>query len=168
MSVTLTIGPGNGMKPFRSDQTFTVRHYPESTSQTFLVGDIVQRSTVSGHENSVQEAVTSPTTGVVGLAADAATGTADSDIGVWEARGDREFIGVLANGIALARTHQDLQCGVTYDGTNKIWRINSADTSNKVVEITDISLDAEPNGIGTVNAHVAFKFLVSATVPFNG
>lgn len=166
MSVTRTIGPGDGMKPHRSDQTFTIRHYPEGTSQTFLVGDILQRSTASGHENAVKEAITTPNSGIVGLAADAASGVTDGDIGVWEAKPGHEFIGVIDNGTALARTHQDLQCGVTYDGTNKIWRVDTTNTTQKAVVITDISTDIEPNGIGTVNARVAFKFLAAASLPF--
>lgn len=166
MAVTRTIGPGDGMKPYRCDQTALIRHYPESTSQTFLVFDILQRSTASGHENSVQEAVTTPNSGIVGIAADAATGTADSDIGVWEAKAGMEFIGVVQNAHALARTDQDLQCGVTYDSTNKIWRVDTSNTTQKCVTITDISTDVEPNGIGTVNARVAFKFLGAASVPF--
>jgi hypothetical protein len=166
MAVTRTIGPGNAMKPYRADQTFLISTYPESTSQTFITGDILQRSTVSGHENAVQEAVTTPNSGIVGLAIDAATGVADSPITCWVAKAGHEFMGVIGPSVALARTMQDLQCGVTYDSTNKIWRVDTANTTQKCVVITDISTDVEPNGIGTVNAQVAFKFLGSVSVPF--
>lgn len=166
MSVTRTIGPGDGMRPYRTDQSFLIRHYPEAASQTFLVGDIVQRSTASGHENAVQMAVTTPNSGILGLAADPASGVTDADLGVWEARSNHEFTGVIDNGTALARTMQDKQCGVTYDATNKIWRVDTTNTTQKAVIITDISTDVEPNGIGTVNARVAFKFLAAASLPF--
>lgn len=166
MAVTRTIGPGDGIKPYRTDQTFTVRSYGEAASQTFIVGDILQRSTASGHENAVTEAITTPNSGIVGVAAEAASGTADNPVSVWEAKGGHEFIGVIDNGTALARTHQDKQCGVTYDSTNKIWRVDTTNTTQKAVVITDISTDVEPNGIGTVNARVAFKFLAAATLPF--
>ena len=166
MSVTRTIGPGDGMRPYRTDQTFLARSYKEGVSQTFIVGDILQRNTASGHEDSVVEAVTHPNSGVVGLAGEGASGTTDNLVSVWEARSGHEFTGVIDNGTALARTHQDLQCGVTYDGTNKIWRVDTTNTTQKTVVITDISTDIEPNGIGTVNARVAFKFLAAATLPF--
>lgn len=166
MSVIRTIGPGDGMKPYRTDNTFTVRSYREGVSQTFIVGDIVQRNTASGHEDSIVEAVTHPNSGIVGLAAEAASGTTDNTVSVWEAKSGHEFTGVIDNGTALARTHQDLQCGVTYDATNKIWRVDTTNTTQKAVVITDISTGVEPNGIGTVNARVAFKFLAAASLPF--
>ena len=166
MSVTRTIGPGDGFKPYRSDGTFPVRSYKEGVSQTFLVGDVLQRNTASGHEDSVVEGVTHPNSGVVGIAAEAALGTTDNLVSVYEAKERAEFTGVIDNGTALARTHQDLQCGVTYDGTNKIWRVDTTNTTQKTVVITDISTDIEPNGIGTVNARVAFKFLAAASLPF--
>lgn len=150
---TYTASSQDFMRPYRLGSDREFRHYPEGASCTFRLGAVLVLSTVSSYQNYVVESTNDPTTGVVGLAGNAASGVTGTDVTVWNADSESEFSGIIADGLTVAATDLGLQCSIVYDTTNTIWRVDKSDTGNKVVTITSLI-----DSVGTVNGHVGFQF----------
>ena len=166
---TLTVSSQDFIKPVRLSTVGEIRSYPEGASQTYRLGAILVKSTVSGYENYVVQADTTgaayPTTGtVVGIAASAASGTTGTGQLTYVANDNQEFIGRIQDGSAIAATMQGLACGIVYDTTNTIWRVDTTNTSaaGQVVVITEL---VDP--VGDVNGRVYFQFNRNKSTPYS-
>ncbi len=159
---TRTVNSNDWIKPFRGNDRLLSA--PEGSSQTFKKGAPLIFSAVSAHENEVIAFVEDSTTGLVGFAAQDATGTQGSAISYYIADTDSEFYGVVESAKATAWIM--LTGGpysMVYDATNAIWRIDTSDTSHDVLLITSL---IDP--VGTVNGRVSFVTLPAARLPFQG
>lgn len=158
---TRTVTSKDWMKPFRGKLRCAA--YPEGATQSFKIGAPVILSSVSGQETSVITAAADPETRILGLAAEAATGTTGSMISIWIADSDAEFMGVIEDGAALLRTNVDTLYALVYDSTNTIWRVDTSDTSHDSVVVTSLIDD-----VGTVNGRVSFAFIPGVRAPYRG
>ncbi len=158
---TRTVTSADYMRPYRGP--VRVKNGPEDASETFVLGALVTFGAAAGHEDRIAECGSDPTK-VAGVAAQASSGTTDAPVGYWIAEAGVEFIGVVQDTGTLDQTQLTAAgYGVVYDSTNKIWRVDLSDTSNKVVHITEL-IDND----GDVNGRVAFQFLAAVRQPFAG
>jgi 4-hydroxyphenylpyruvate dioxygenase-like putative hemolysin len=155
MAITVTVGAGNTMRPYRRCD---VRHFPETATQTFIVGDVLIFDNASGKEFKVKKAGTDPTN-IVGVAAEAASGVEGTMVAVYVADEKAEFKANLVDTQVLATTSIGSKFGITIDNTNKIWRVDNTKTSNTRVVITDVDHLAADGTWGDTNATVVFRFL---------
>lgn len=162
---TFTVTANDYFKPYDTNLNRTGASAPEGASQSFGLGTPLIFDTTSGHENRVVVAGSDPTSGILGVASIAATGTTDSEVTYWIADNGNQFVGRVQSSGTLDYTQVGLQCGIVIDTTvsPSIWRVDYSDTTNKNVEITKL-IDAD----GDVNGRVAFQFISAARIPFQG
>lgn len=160
---TRTVTSRDWFKPYETNLNLTGYAAPEGASQTFKIGTPLIFDTTSSHENRVVTAGSDPTSGILGVASVAASGTTDSEVTYWIANNGNQFMGVVQSSGTLDYTQVGLQCGIVYDSTNTIWRVDYSDTTNKNVEITGL-IDAD----GDVNGRVRFQFISTARIPYQG
>jgi hypothetical protein len=146
------VGKGSYIRPYRRVR---IRAFPEDSSQTFIVGDPICLSADSDEGNYIKIAGTDPATdrAFVGFAAKAATGVKGTMIEVWLATGDAEFIGHIEGTTAIDNDMISTELGIVADGTNLIWRVDSTETSAKVVRILELA-DTHGDTAGRVIFHV--------------
>jgi hypothetical protein len=146
------VGKGSYIRPYRRVR---IRAFPEDSSQTFIVGDPICLSADSDEGNYIKIAGTDPATdrAFVGFAAKAATGVKGTMIDVWLATGDAEFIGHIEGTTAIDNDMISTELGIVADGTNLIWRVDSTETSAKVVRILELA-DTHGDTAGRVIFHV--------------
>lgn len=146
------VGKGSYIRPYRRAR---MKAFPEDSSQTFIVGDPVCLSADSDEGNYIKIAGADPTTdrAFVGFAASAATGVKGHMVDVWIATGDAEFIGHIEGTTAIDNDMIGTELGIVADGTNLIWRVDSTETSAKVVRILDLA-DTHGDTAGRVIFHV--------------
>jgi len=153
---TITVGAGNTMRPYRRCR---VQHFKEAASQTFIVGDVLILDTSAG-VGRVKVAGADPTP-IVGVAAEAASGVTDAKVAVYVATGIAEFRANCDSSAVLSTLAMTTQYGIVADSTNvsqRIWRVDTSDTTNPRVQITEVP----NNGGGTygdTNAEVVFQFI---------
>lgn len=149
---TIGVGKGSYIRPHRRAR---MEAFPEDSSQTFIVGDPVCLSADSDEGNYIKIAGADPTTdrNFVGFAAKAATGTKGTMIDVWLATGDAEFIGHVQDAETLDNDDISVEFGIVADATNLIWRVDTSETSAKVVRILEL-VDAHGDTNGRVVFHV--------------
>ena len=137
-----------------------VRTYPEAASQTFVRGDVLILDSTSDKGNKVKIAGADAVAKIVGVAAQAATGTEGSSISVFSTE-DNEFIGNIDGTTALDADMTGTAYGLI--NTSGAVRVDTQDTTATAVRITQL---IDP--VGTVSGRVAFKFvdLVSANAPY--
>ena len=165
-----------------------VKSFPEAASQTFKAGELIILGTATDKGNEVKVASDNPTTAiVVGIAVHDATqteGTHASGSGVqgqmgnagslglgvtggltkgivqvWLAGRDNLFVAHTLDTQAIDNNDIGKQFGFEKDTTNKVWRVDNTDTSNKSVQIVDLfDNDADVNG------RYVFKFLGAVNV----
>lgn len=155
---TRTVTRGDFIKPYRVGSTRIV-HRPDTASTTFLVGDPLIFGATAGHEDRITIAGSDPAY-ITGFAAENASGVVDTDISIWAADGEAEFIGVVQDSGALDQLQIGASYGLVADGTNHIWRVDLTETTATVVQITKL-IDAD----GDVNGRVVFRVLYSARKP---
>jgi hypothetical protein len=148
---TIAVNSKSYIRPRRGD--CRTRAYKEEASQTFVLGEILIQDGTTKDE--VEIAGADQVANIVGVAARAATGTANTMIDVWLAEPGTEFIGHIQDAGTLAAADLGTNYAVVKDSTNVIWRVDTSDTANACVTITDF-IDA----VGDVNARVAFQFLL--------
>ena len=150
---TIGVGQGSYIRPLRRVR---MDAFPEDSSQTFIVGDPVCLSADSDEGNYIKIAAADPTTdrNFVGFAAKPATGVKGTMIDVWLATGDAEFVAHVEDAMALDNDFVDTEYGIVADATNLIWRVDTTETTAKIVRITKL-LDAH----GDVNGRVQFNVI---------
>lgn len=141
MATTFTMSAGNTVRPYRNVRK---RNFPEAASQTFVVGDLVILETASDKGHQVKIAGTDPTTdrALIGIAAEAASGTEGTSIAVYLFTPDSEF--VINGNTTLDNDHVSSRFGVARDATNKIVQLDISETSAivfKVLELLDAAGD---------------------------
>lgn len=146
------VGKGSYIRPYRRAR---MDAFPEDSSQTFIVGDPIVLSADSDEGNMIKIAGADPTTdrAFVGFAASPATGVKGHMVDVWLATGDAEFIGHIEGTTALDNDMISTELGIVADATNLIWRVDSTETSAKVVRILKLA-DAHGDTAGRVIFHV--------------
>lgn len=162
---TLTPGPNSGLVPWRGGRSRTVMHFPETATQTFAVGDVLTYDTTALKQNKVKLASTAnpmTTNPVVGVAAEAASGVEGTKIAVYPADEETEWIGYIDSPTALTAAMVASDFGVVWDGTAKCWRVNTQDTTNKRVRITELY-----DNVGDISGRVIFKWLNASRLPIS-
>lgn len=155
-----TIAVGT-MRPYRGTRSRPVMHFPEDASATFIVGDVLTYSSTSGKENKVKTAGADPTV-IVGVAAEAASGTEGNRVAVYPADEETEFLANIDDGTALTAAMVGTKYGIVADSTNKVWRVDTTDTTNTRVIVTEL-VDA----VADTDGRVLFKFLNANRKPLS-
>lgn len=156
---THTVTSRDVIKPFRG--TIRTTAFKEEASQTFKMGAVVVQDATNKDE--VEQAGADPTALILGVAAEAASGVADTKILVWLAEPGAEFIARVQDTGTLAVGNVGTDYGLVYDSSNAIWRVDTSDTANVNVTITEL---VDP--VGDVNGRVAFQFKASARGLYKG
>lgn len=168
MATTFTVGTGDYIQPWRN---VTFREYPVHTSQTVLVGSVLQKAG-AGFENRVILSTDTVTSGIVGVAVEAITTTgthnAKTDkVLVACATADAEFIGRTVADDPVDFTDIGVRVSLEIDATNSITRVETDDTTNETVQVCAY-LDPVTRNTqateGDTSALCVFKFLPGATI----
>lgn len=155
---TISVGQGNYMRPYRKVRT---KHFPEGPAQTFIVGDVLALNTTADKGHQVIKAGADPAV-IVGVAAEKASGTENNKVAVWVADEEGEFIAHCQDAAALDNDFVGDGFGIVEDGVNKIWRVDTSDTTAKRVTVTELK-DAHAD----VNGRYIFKFLNANRFPYS-
>lgn len=132
---TISVSSGSYIRPASS--MGEIRHYKEGASQSFLKGDPIIFSSVADKEDRIVIAGADPGA-IVGIAAEDASGTADTMIAVY--CGDTEFV-VHVCGAAVADADLDVNMlkaagfGILADASNTIYRLDTSETSAKIFKV---------------------------------
>lgn len=154
---TIGVGAGSYVRPHRRVRTRTFR---VDASQTIVVGDLLVLSADADEGNRVKKAGADPTTdrAIVGFAAAAittgASPTAEDVIPVWLATGDAEFIGHVQDAETLDNDDISVEFGMVNDATNGIWRVDTSETTAKIVRILELVHEH-----GDTNGQVVFHVI---------
>jgi hypothetical protein len=152
---TLTVASTDYARPYRDVR---LAYFPEAASQTFIKGDLLILQTTTDKGNQVKIASADPTTdrAIVGFAAGAASGTADTLIPVWLATPEAEFLIRCQDGGVLDNDDVSVQYGIVKDSTNLIWRLDRSETTAKVFTVLRL-IDTHAD----VNGRYVVKFIAS-------
>ena len=152
---TLTVTSSDYARPYRNVRLGV---FPEAASQSFVKGDLLVLCTTTDKGNQVKVASADPTTdrAIVGFAAQAATGTTDSNIYVWQADPMAEFLIHCQDGGAIDNDDISVQYGIVRDTTNGIWRLDRTEVTSKVLTVVKL-LDTH----GDINGRYVVKFIAS-------
>ena len=156
---TISVSSGSYIRPLSAGGR--TRSYKEEASQTFRRGAVLIQDATTKDE--VEEAGTDPVARIVGIAAEAASGTADTQILVHLAEPGVEFVGHVQDTGTLAVGNIGTNYGLVYDSTFTIWRVDLSDTTNVNVTVTRFV-----DEVGDVNGRVGFQFLSSVTGIYKG
>lgn len=154
---TIGVGAGSYIRPLRRART---RRFRVDASQTIKVGYLLALSADSDEGNRVKKAAADPTTdrAIVGIAAeDKTTGaspTADDTVLVWLATNDCEFIGHVQASETLDNDDISVEFGLVEDTGNEIYRVDTSETSAKLVRILDLV-----HAHGDTEGQVVFHFI---------
>lgn len=155
MATSYTVSSGDRIRPYRNCQ---LRYFREAASQSFVIGELLILQTSADKGNQVKISGSDPASGtVVGVAAEAATGTENSLIGVFVLDERAEFILPVVDAQALDADDIGDEYGVAKDVTNVIWRLDRTETTAKVFRVIDF---APGYGHGDTNG----KFIVKSAI----
>lgn len=160
MAVTYTHGAGDIMRPYRGVQ---VKHFPETTGQTFKRGEPVIFVTGGTATSRTRIGVASnqPITLIVGVAAADASGVADAMCPVWLAKPNAEFQMVYKAAQASAFGDFGTGLAILKDATNNIWYVDNTDTTHDAVVPIEMK---PPYVLGDLGGFVIVRFAFAATV----
>lgn len=162
MATTYVAGKGDYCRPFRGD--LKILNFPEGASQTFKKGYPVIFSAVSNKEFEVIVWTADLTTGIIGIASADASGTEGTNIPVWIAGINTEFVARVQDTGVNDYTDVSKQRGLVIDTTNTILRVDLSETVAKIVTITSL---VAPTADGDTNGLESFKFM-QADLAFPG
>lgn len=158
-----SVSKGDYIRPLQGAR---IRHYPEDASQSFKIGDPLIIGG-AGVENKVKIAGDNPTADIIGIAAEAASGTTGNKVAVWMADPHTLFIGRGDATDAVDFTDIGAKRALEIDATNEIWRVETDDAGNDAVVVLEFRhpvtrevLTAE----GDTDALVVFRFAEAACV----
>lgn len=152
---TISVSSNSYMRPYRGDHRH--RSFEEEASQSYRLGAVVVTDATAKEE--VEEAAADPVANILGIAAEAASGVTGRFVSVCLAEAGAEFVGHIQDTGTLANASIGVNYAVVYDTTNLIWRVDTSDTTNACVTVTEL-VDAA----GDVNGRVAFRFMPSTTI----
>lgn len=137
MATSFTVSSGDYIRPYRNVR---LEHFPEAASQTFILGDVLILQTNADKGNQVKKSGADPSSGtVVGIAAEAASGTENTQIGVWVLDEKGEFIACVQDASTLDADQVGDEYGIVADGTNLIWRVDTTETTAKVFRVLKLA-----------------------------
>lgn len=160
MAVTYTHSAGDTIRPYRNVK---VRHFPETTTQTFKRGDPVIAVTggTATSKTRIGVAANQPTTLIVGIAAADASGTADNMVPVWLATPLAEFQIVYKAAQASAFGDFGTGLAILKEAVTNIWYVDNTDTTHDAVVPIEL---APPYVIGDIGGYVIVRFAFAATI----
>jgi hypothetical protein len=151
------------IRPYRHVE---IRHFPEAASQAFKKGEVLIKAG-AGVENRVTVAADAPTAGIVGIAAEDASGVTGNKVAVYCARPNAEFIGYIDGTDAVDFTDIGVPKALEDQVASEVWTVETDnDAADAVVPIqyldavTRTPLTAE----GGTEALVLFRFIRAATI----
>ncbi len=130
--------------------------HEEGASEAFVVGDVLINDA-----GQVDEAGAEPVASIIGIAAEAASGTTANEIQVWPARAGIEFEGSIGTSASAGASAQsDLYAAYPLNTTSAgVWIVDKTDNTNPCVIVTGFR-----DPVGTTNGRVYFEFQQSKTV----
>ena len=151
-----------GIRPARTFLGSTpIEGYPESTAQTFRYGQIVQFDEDGSSNAHRLEVMSSLSTSILGVAADAASSVLGTLIPVYLADPENRFYGWVKETILSSMLGQDRS--IARDSSKNIdYLVVNSTADEQRVQITKIGLQqlaGGPYNINDTNGYVEFKFL---------
>jgi len=163
------VSSGDFIRPYMTGPNSPrLRHFPEDASQSFLKGDVLIQGG-AGLENKVKIAGDNPTSAIVGIAAEDATGVTGHKVGVWMAEPHAEFVGRGEDDDGVDFSDIGTARALLIDATNDIWRVETSDAGNDAVVVLRFLHPVtrqviETEGSTLYDALVVFRFVEAATV----
>lgn len=133
MATTFTPSAGNIIRPYGRCR---IKHYPEAASQSFKRGYPVIIGG-AGVENQVKVAATLPTAGLVGIAAEDASGVTGNKIAVWLAQPELRFLVTTVAADPVDFTDRGSARSLKAHATLAIWVVDTTDAGNDAVVVED-------------------------------
>jgi hypothetical protein len=131
MATTFVPSAGNIMRPFGKCE---IKHYPEDASQTFKRGYPVILGG-AGLENKVKVAADNPTSAIVGVAAEDASGTTGNKVAVWLAKPELKFQVTTVASDPVDFTDIGSLRALQAHASLAIWVVDTTDAGNDSVVI---------------------------------
>lgn len=152
---TLSVTSSDYPRPYRNVR---LGYFPEAASQTFVRGELLVLNTTTDKGNQCKLAGADPTTdrAILGFAAEAASGTEGTNIAVWLATPDAEFLIRCEDGAAIDNDDLSVRYGIVKDTDNTIWRLDRSETSSTVFTVLRLIDDH-----GDINGRLVVKFIAS-------
>lgn len=163
MATTFSVSSGDYMRPWRNCD---IKHFPEDASQTFKKGEVLIQGG-AGLENKVKIASDNPTSAIVGVAAEDASGVTGQKVAVYVARGDAEFIVRTISTDAVDFSDIGTARAIEKDATNVIWVADTSDAGNDSIviqEYRDPSTREVQTTEGDSSVWAVVRFVPGATV----
>lgn len=124
-----TLSTGDIPRPYRKNR---IDYFREAPSQTFAIGDVLILNTTADKGDQVKISGADPASGtVVGIAAEAASGTENTLIGVYVLDPASEFLIVALNALDFDDVGDEF--GIVSDATVK-WKLDQTETTAKVLD----------------------------------
>jgi hypothetical protein len=147
-----TLSTGDAPRPYRRCR---IEYFREAPSQTYGIGDVLILNTTADKGDQVKISGADPSSGtVVGIAAEAASGTENTLVGVYVLDQAAEFLVVALNAIDYDEVGDEY--GIASDATVK-WKLDQTESTAKVFRILKIAP-------GYTHADTNGKYIVKAAV----
>lgn len=125
-----TLSSGDIPRPYRRNR---IAYFREAPSQTFVKGDVLILNTTADKGDQVKVSGADPSSGtVVGIAAEDASGTENTSIGVYVLDQHAEFVVVALNALDFDEIGDEY--GIVSDSTVK-WKLDQTESTAKVFRI---------------------------------
>lgn len=131
MATTFVPSAGNSMRPWGQCE---IRWYPEDASQSFKRGYPVIIGG-AGVENKVKVTPDNPTAGIVGVAAQDASGTTGALVPVWLAKPELKFIVTTVAADAVDFSDIGTARALQAHASLAIWVVDTTDSGNDSVVV---------------------------------
>lgn len=147
-----TLSTGDIPRPYRKNR---IDYFREAPSQTFAIGDVLILNTTADKGDQVKISGADPASGtVVGIAAEAASGTENTLIGVYVLDPASEFLIVALNALDFDDVGDEF--GIVSDATVK-WKLDQTETTAKVFRVLKLAP-------GYTHADTGGKYVVKSAV----
>lgn len=147
-----TLGTGDIPRPYRKVR---IDYFREAATQTFAIGDILILQTTADKGDQVKISGADPASGtVVGIAAEAASGTENTLIGVYVLDHQAEFLIAALNALDFDDVGDEF--GIVSDATVK-WKLDQTESTAKVFRVLKLAP-------GYTHADTGGKYIVKAAV----
>lgn len=129
-----TLSTGDYPRPYRHNR---IDYFREAPSQSFAIGDVVILNTTADKGDQVKISGADPASGtVIGIAAEAASGTENTLIGVYVLDPLAEFLIVALNALDFDEVGDEY--GIVSDATVK-WKLDQTESTAKVFRILKLA-----------------------------
>lgn len=147
-----TLSAGDYPRPYRNAR---IRYFREAPSQTYALGDILILNTTADKGDQVKISGADPSSGtVVGIAAEAASGTENTLVGVYVLDESAEFLIAALNALDFDEVGDEY--GVVSDATVK-WKLDQTESTAKVFRILALAP-------GYTHADTGGKYVVKSAI----